>query len=583
MSETNDFIYRLKDLPPIKINQDELSKIPKHKRASHVITNYLKDGDVVTKSILVKYFTNAIFGIVEALNVSPVTKKYINTLRMGVSLFELNTIFKSIIRVTDTKRFTLSAEEIMIEIIKDNFLSPDEVLTGTTLNHQERIITDNIFDISESACEKYSIEILAREIEANEYIENLLMVAKYQNIVFLIHQNKCNGLISSNTTTMYVSANREKPDYVRNDELAELINNLKKLCVEMFCSKIDPKHNYVIIDKSGYNIHQKKNVNQKIYNIDYEDLHNSIVSSLKRGQKRGYAIVGDPGTGKSLMIHKLINDISDIPTFIVKNECLNETSDISNVFSMVTGFKAILIFDDFDGLDVQEKGYITNEFLYQMESTGDFNGIIIATVNDPSKVHYSLMNRPGRLDEVYLMKYPEDINEIHEIFMYKIEHTNGIDDIVFPKINSPEYSQFLAKCLENHFTHARVASCIDYSISHYNSLETPCLMKSIEKLIEFSTNAKMFSDNGELKDARQKYCEEPVRLSSKKVQTLKKKFDKIAPASIRHSFQTFGEDSQETCEEGSPVMAEAVNESWEHKSSSDAECEATEEHWLKQI
>lgn len=492
----------LKNLPPIYIDHDELVKVPVHKRVNYVMKKYLSDGNILEKTAVIKYFADALFGIVSSIG-TPTIKKYVDVLKGGISLFELNTVFSNIIRVEEIETEYYNKSEALKEVLKDNFFECHALYSWDDNNESIKLIMQNITKTPASVADKYNLKIIAKDEVDDMFSTESVIVAELNDVRFAIYFDAMSVVNGYATKTrenfnMFVPWHEDEDSYIANARAASIITALNKICIEVFCHRIKPDENYVTIDKDGYQIHTKKPVPEEIRNIDYDDLVSSIEYCVEHNKKRGIAIVGDPGLGKSLMIYKIINHFNTVPTFIVRNEALLDVYSIRHVFNMVKDMKAILVIDDFDGLEVSHKGPVTNEFLHQLDANGTFKGVIIATVNDPSKVHYTLIARPERFDEVHLMRYPETIEEIEEIVENKLKNINELEFLA-SQTKGPDYIQFLAVCAKNKFTHARVSSAIDYCLAHFREITSSGLLKASTEMLRFQENARLFSDNGELK------------------------------------------------------------------------------------
>lgn len=489
------------NLHPITIDASELQSIPKHKRVNYVIRKYLSAGNIIEKTKVIRYFSDAIIGVVEGI-ASNTLKQYIDVFKNGISLFELNTIFTNLIKIEEDDVEFLNKRETLMEVVRANYFDNAEVYVWDNSNDQVKLIVQNISKTPKPIADKYKLNILAKESNEDLYGEETIVVAELDGMKFSLHYEVSSLLHgyssrSKESCEFYLPwPNGEEQNDLYNKCL-KIIEILSKMSIEVFCHRINPEVNYVTIDNTGYQIHTKKEVKEKIRNIDYDDLTVSMRYCLDHNKKRGIAIVGDAGLGKTLMVHKIINDFKDVPTFIVRNEALLEVRSIRQVFNLVREMKAILVFDDFDGLDVQEKGPITNEFLHQMDVNGEFKGIIIATVNDPSKVHHTLIARPERFDEVLLMKYPTSQDEVHEICANKLTSI-GQSEYLNHKLE--DYQTFIDIIIDNKFSHARISSTIDYCMSHFHEITGKKLIESATIMLEFQKTAKMFSNNGELMD-----------------------------------------------------------------------------------
>lgn len=501
-------LRNLTNLPPIVIDHDELLSIPKHRRVGYVLRKYLSGSNVLEKAKVVRYFTEAIIDILEGFS-NPVLNRYLGVFKNGISLFELNTIFTNLIKVEEEDREYLSKKDTLQTVIKENFFKTDNIYIWDNSSDQVKLIIQNISKTPPEIAERYKLKILVKEEVNDIYSEEAIIVAELDGLPFAIHYDitdYISGYSSKNKEQFefYVPWENNEDNSEPYSRCVKIISVLSKMAIEVFCHRIKPSINYVTIDKNGHQIHTKKEVDEKIRNIDYDDLKSSMRYCLDNNKKRGIAIVGDPGLGKTLLIHKLINDFKDVPTFIVRNEALLDVESIRRVFNLVREMKAILVFDDFDGLDVQEKGPITNEFLHQMDVNGEFRGIIIATVNDPSKVHYTLIARPERFDEVLLMRYPSSKEEIEEICLNKLTHIG--EEAYMDQEKDEAYHKFINIAIDNKFSHARISSSIDYCMSHFHEITGEKLYQSSLIMLDFQKTAKMFSANGELMETSEKYA-----------------------------------------------------------------------------
>lgn len=498
MKET-DVLGQLKELPPIIIDNDELQNIPKHKRVNHVLTNYLKGGDTIAKTSLMKYFVNSVVGVVETINTNPVLKLYLNILKSGMSIFELNTIFNNIVRPVSNNRHSPSRRDVLKSVIIDNFGDENKLIHYFSISGEYDILKDYIFDISEKTCIENNIEILLRDSQSTEFTSRKIIIIKYDGDVIILDEEKYMLYTESVTESSFgLMYNRDEEDECTSRSSSAL-HKLNNLAMKIFFEKINPVINYVVIDNDGYHIREKNIVEEKVININYDQVIKSMEYCISNGMKRGYMFIGCPGVGKSLTIHKIANHFKEIPTFIIKNEKLTSADDIKRAFDMVRPFKSIMVIDDFDGLDVEGKNYITNEFLYQMDINGGYCGIIIAAVNDPSKVNYTLVNRPGRFDEVHLMKIPENEKEVSYILASRLKKSGiSLESLLLNEDDVVHYNELITLCIDNKFTHARISGIVEYALCHFDEITISNLIPSAMALIEFSENAKMSFNGSEL-------------------------------------------------------------------------------------
>lgn len=196
------------------------------------------------------------------------------------------------------------------------------------------------------------------------------------------------------------------------------------------------------------------------------------------------------------------------------------------------------------------KDEVTGEFIAHLDGTNndDLKCVIIGTVNDPSKLHASLINRPERIDDVIHVKNPQTTEEIASIVFgkakkkgyvtkeeyeaYCLKHS-ALDDsnpdniIGYLDFNATD-KKFIDICksiLKTQFTQAQVAAlitdCHCYAENHTITLE---LMNEI-------MNARLDSITNSNKIARKgKLADDPNNLSDEAYGNLSKKSTRVSHA-----------------------------------------------------
>ncbi len=197
----------------------------------------------------------------------------------------------------------------------------------------------------------------------------------------------------------------------------KLKDTIEKIIYELYVEKVDTSKNFIRVNGTKLEVCNRISIKETIRNIDIEKLRKSVDKTLAEGKRRGIILVGEPGTGKTISIHKLINYFPKSLVFWVKPDSISTVSGIRNTFKIFEMFKnSIIVFDDIDSASLTKKDEVTNEFLVKLDGTSkDLKGFIIATVNDPSKLHPALINRPERFDEAIKVETPRSHEEIAEI------------------------------------------------------------------------------------------------------------------------------------------------------------------------
>ena len=230
----------------------------------------------------------------------------------------------------------------------------------------------------------------------------------------------------------------------RVDEDAErcmvsgVLDRLKSSVFRDFLDHFDVNNNTICLNRgltSRKRIMFKERVNQ--YNIS--GFIAEIRKVLTRGRKRGYAFVGIPGTGKSTIIRKLEDSIRDYPMVYVGADNMQYPHDIIETFRTISYMQpCIVVLEDLDSFDFDEKTERLGAFLDSIDDVNrNLNAIFIATINDTKLVHYTLINRPGRLDEVILVGPPSTAQEAYEVLEARFQKLIESDSSVkkeFPKL-----------------------------------------------------------------------------------------------------------------------------------------------------
>ena len=314
-----------------------------------------------------------------------------------------------------------------------------------------------------------------------------------------------------------------------------LKEKLQKIMYSLYIDKVDTTRNFVKIKGTKLEICERKDIEYNIVNVNVNRIVQGIRKVLDNNSRRAISFIGEPGTGKTICVHKITNEFRDKLVFWVTPDSINTVSGIRNVFKILKMFEgSITVLDDIDSGPFTGKDEVTGAFIEHLDGTNnrDFKGFIISTVNDPSKLHPSLINRPERIDEVILVKTPQTIEEITDILFTKAEmigyypadiaeemkeydEFSGIIDI---DINSNEYSEFVNTIMSNSFTQAQVAGLINYcdTYSLDNLITLDLLKQAFDTRVDSITNAnKIATKGGKLSDSNRLSDEAMANLNKK--------------------------------------------------------------------
>jgi len=258
---------------------------------------------------------------------------------------------------------------------------------------------------------------------------------------------------------------------------------LSELRNVIFCDYLkflDTSKNVIEINTRGLQTRPRKNLEFNISQFDVNKFKTEISNSIQKKKKRGYVLVGPPGVGKSTVILKLENQLKDIPIVYLTSVSDIYREDINNFFEFFrTISPCIVVFEDFDSYGLSKKNdKFFIDFVEQLDSLKHEECvIIIATLNEPENVHYSLLNRRGRFDKIFFIDYPKTKEEILSIFNNKFQQEKietlfeDISDIILDKI------------ISNKFTHSDICEIIQNILINEMEINDKCILESIEEII----------------------------------------------------------------------------------------------------
>lgn len=278
------------------------------------------------------------------------------------------------------------------------------------------------------------------------------------------------------------------------------INVLKSAIYREFINHFDVENNVLMISSSGLSTCPRQDIVEKPKQFNINKFSEGIRKTLIRKKKRGFVLVGVPGTGKSTLIHCLESEIREYPIIYLSSNCFSGPSSVKETFSTLRYLQpCIAIIEDLDSCELKDKRQSLGEFLEQIDDVDNtLNIVIIASVNDTSLVHYSLINRPGRFDEVIMVKTPQDEEEVYGIMKCRYDKNKKVDPEITKKFMSFKDIEkgLLEEVVRKKFTQADVCEIVEKSLLLENVVTNKTIRESILSLEESKRALRECNFNG---------------------------------------------------------------------------------------
>lgn len=264
------------------------------------------------------------------------------------------------------------------------------------------------------------------------------------------------------------------------------INELKGKIFREFIEHFDVVNNVLLFSTGGLSTYPRQSVLENPVQYDTKRWSNEIRKVLKRGKKRGWVLVGIPGTGKSTIIHCLEHLITDFPIIYLSSSCFSSVSMVKETFNTLRYIQpCVAVVEDLDSCELKDKRQALGELLEQVDDVDNtLNIVLVTSVNDTSLVHYSLINRPGRLDEVILVSTPKTKEEVYDILKCRY-YKNKIKDpeikgefITYKNINH----EYLQNILDKKYTQADICEIVEKALLIDSEFTEETFKNSLESL-----------------------------------------------------------------------------------------------------
>lgn len=254
----------------------------------------------------------------------------------------------------------------------------------------------------------------------------------------------------------------------KNDETEHLYENMSEvwhsLSNMLFAKYLDTQRCMFTFDSDEYDLVELER--PRAVPVEYvSDRIPHIIGAIdvmfKKSLSRGFALVGHPGTGKTIGAQQISNHFNDVCTFKVDFNVIDDPDCVDIFMTYVKAVKrCVIIIDDMDNANLTDKNSNVVKYLsffdkLNMAAKNDHvSYVFIATINDPSKVNSTIMRRSGRIDEMIEVGYPNK-----DVIKYLFEYN---DQIVNPDnrtdFKSDEFDAVMTEAADANVTAADITN-----------------------------------------------------------------------------------------------------------------------------
>lgn len=275
-----------------------------------------------------------------------------------------------------------------------------------------------------------------------------------------------------------------------------IVHDMNQDIMKDYIKSFDIKRNSIILYPDSIETRPRCTKLHEINQFDIKKFKSEIRKILALKKKRAYAFVGLPGTGKTSIVMRLEKELTDVPFIYISSRCVNYEGAITHMFNMIRTLQpCVVVFEDLDSFDFGNKDSKLGVFLNEIDDVrGDLQAVFLATINDTNRVHYSLINRPGRFDKVILVKPPQRDEEVYSVMTTRFEKevNKFYSDRNKKIVTKADVSKnFFSGVIENNLTQVDICEIVDSALLHHDVLENPVLIESLNSILLTKQNIKL--------------------------------------------------------------------------------------------
>jgi hypothetical protein len=319
-------------------------------------------------------------------------------------------------------------------------------------------------------CEQYK-HIDGENEQTKSTVFNAVYKFMFDNTEFYAIQTVRSTESDDGSGTVYVPSNQLKMFWIPKNhktvmtkaETSMLRRNVELYIEMMFAMSIDPTTYLYTFDEDGDLKEMLRPM--AIPPESVSDTIPKIIKAIKiafdKGLSRSYALVGQPGTGKTIGAQQISNAYPDVCTFKITADVIVDSDQTDAMLRYIKAIKkCIIILDDMDSYSLTDKNDNVISYLNffdklnQAAKNDQVSYIFFATINDPKKVNQRIMRRSGRIDEMFEIGMPS-ANTMRYLFKYNDERVNKEHPTDF---SDPKFDDVIQFAIESGITAADITN-----------------------------------------------------------------------------------------------------------------------------
>ena len=369
---------------------------------------------------------------------------------------------------------------------------------------------DDDDDSRSTLCYEY-IDSISMDIEEGKSVPNAVFEMNFDNVRLLVVQNVSTSTDSDGSFQYYYPAREIRFFWypldgveLKPSEANQLNDNISTYLDMLFINNIDSEQFMFTFDDDGdlVELLRPKAIPEKYVSDRIPHIIRAIGVLHEKKLSRCYALVGQPGTGKTIGAQQISNAFPSVCTFKITSNVVEDDSIMNAMLRYVKAVKrCIIILDDMDSRSLAEKNDAVCAYLKffdalnQAAKNDQVSYVFIATINDPSKINKVIMCRSGRIDEMEEIGYPQE-EALRYLFQYN-------DNIVNPDMptdfSSPEFAEEIKFAMASQVTAADIGNLFADMVI-YGSKDEPFTPQQVHEAIERINKRNSMASNNYMKD-----------------------------------------------------------------------------------